>query len=150
MLDPLYWERNVISTDQFGAPLESEGHCTSDNWVAFAATIASLHLLLLGVACWMCYGTFRSCFPIGDGSLAYHSKLIISFFDIRYFPRIPVARDIPTKFSEGKYLSIAMISNLQVFARELECVFLPSILLTNGNISSRYHRRSSSSAFLSS
>jgi hypothetical protein len=26
-----------------------------------------------------------------------------------------VSRDIPTKFSEGKYVSIAMFSNLQIF-----------------------------------
>lgn len=81
VVDPLEWQRTVIAEDQFGAPLESEGHCTSDSWVGFASAIAALHLLLLGVACWMCY----------------------------------VARDIPTKFSEGKYLSIAMISNLQIF-----------------------------------
>lgn len=81
VVDPLVWERTVLAADQFGAPLESEGFCRSDHWVAFAAVIATLHLTLLGVACYMCY----------------------------------VARDIPTKFSEGKYLAIAMISNLQIF-----------------------------------
>ena len=80
-VDPLEWQRTVTAADQFGAPLESEGFCRSDHWEIFTGIIAALHLLLLAVACYMCY----------------------------------VARDIPTKFSEGKFLSIAMISNLQVF-----------------------------------
>ena len=81
VLDPLEWKRTTLSADQFGEPLESEGHCTSDHWVIYGSIIAALHLTLLGVACYLCY----------------------------------VARDIPTKLSEGKYLSIAMISNLQIF-----------------------------------
>ena len=75
IFDPLRWERVVITSDKYGIPLSSEGHCTSDNWVAFAGTIAVLHFCLLGVACYLCY----------------------------------MARDIPTKFSEGKYVAIAMI-----------------------------------------
>ena len=55
IVDPLKWQRTVTSADQFGEPLESEGHCTNDNWVGFAAAIAVLHLVLLAVACWMCY-----------------------------------------------------------------------------------------------
>ncbi|CAB9504877.1 acid type B receptor subunit 2 [Seminavis robusta] len=50
-VDPLQWERTVISADQFGAPLESEGKCVSENWLAFAAALAGLHLLLLATAC---------------------------------------------------------------------------------------------------
>jgi hypothetical protein len=81
VMDPLRWERWVISADQFGAPLESEGSCYSDLWSIFGGVIALLHLLLMAVACILCY----------------------------------VARDIPTRFQEGKYVSIAMISNLQIF-----------------------------------
>lgn len=79
--DPLEWQRNIISADQFGAPLESQGFCSSDHWAVFAGVITAMHLLLLAVACYLCY----------------------------------VSRGIPTKFSEGKYVSIAMISNLQIF-----------------------------------
>ena len=81
IIDPLRWERSVISADKFGDPLESEGHCTSDHWSWWIGTIAALHLVLLGFACYLCYAS----------------------------------RDIPTKFSEGKYVSIAMVSNLQIF-----------------------------------
>lgn len=81
LVDPLEWTRNILVMDQYGNPLESEGHCTCQHWVAFAGAIAGLHFLLMGVACYLCY----------------------------------VARDIPTAFSEGKYLTIAMISNLQIF-----------------------------------
>eukprot|EP00797_Seminavis_robusta_P017545 Sro261_g101750.2 (915) ;mRNA; r:39799-43392 len=81
VVDPLEWERKVLSEDQFGAALESVGYCNSDQWMVFAGLIAALHLCLLGTACYMCY----------------------------------VSRSIPTKFSEGKYVSIAMISNLQIF-----------------------------------
>ena len=55
VLDPLTWKRSIIREDQFGSPLESEGFCTLDHWAAFAGTIATLHVLLLGVACYMCY-----------------------------------------------------------------------------------------------
>ena len=44
VVDPLEWRRTVISADQFGVPLESEGYCTSQNWEAFASALAILHL----------------------------------------------------------------------------------------------------------
>lgn len=80
-MSPLEWKRFIITQDQFGVSLESEGHCTAEHWGAFAGVIAGLHLLLLCMACYMCF----------------------------------VARKIPTQFSEGKYVSYAMISNLQIF-----------------------------------
>ena len=55
VVDPLEWQRTVTLEDQFGVPLESEGHCTCEHWVGFAAAIAALHLVLLGIACFMCY-----------------------------------------------------------------------------------------------
>jgi len=75
-VDPLEWQRTISSMTQLGEPLESEGRCTSDHWGAFAGLIAFFHVILTGVACYLCY----------------------------------VAREIPTKFSEGKYVSIAMVS----------------------------------------
>ncbi|CAB9504119.1 acid type B receptor subunit 2 [Seminavis robusta] len=80
-VDPLVWQRSVITADQFGEPLESVGYCTSEHWVAFGGVIAALHLVLLLTASCFCY----------------------------------ISRHIPTKFSEGKYVSIAMVSNLQIF-----------------------------------
>lgn len=80
VLDPLEWTREVTAADQFGASLESVGYCTADHWMVWTGLIAALHLLLMGIACYMCY----------------------------------VTRNIPTRFAEGKYLSIAMISNLQI------------------------------------
>ncbi|CAB9510907.1 acid type B receptor subunit 2 [Seminavis robusta] len=79
--DPLVWHREVIRSDQFGAPMESLGYCISDSWKAWGAAMGALHLSLLGVACYMSYR----------------------------------ARDIPTMYQEGKFVSIAMISNLQIF-----------------------------------
>lgn len=55
VVDPLEWSRTVISADKFGEPLESEGFCSSEHWVIFAGLIAVLHLLLLAVACYLCY-----------------------------------------------------------------------------------------------
>ncbi|CAB9515608.1 acid type B receptor subunit 2 [Seminavis robusta] len=80
-LDPLQWQREVLTEDIFGVPLESIGYCTAEHWAIWAGLIATLHLLLMAVACFMCYA----------------------------------ARNIPTRFAEGKYISIAMISNLQIF-----------------------------------
>jgi ABC-type amino acid transport substrate-binding protein len=79
--DPLQWERDIIRTDQFDVPLESKGVCDSDYWIVFAGLIAILHLVLMGLACYLSY----------------------------------MARFIPTRFQEGKYVSIAMASNLQIF-----------------------------------
>lgn len=81
IVSPLEWTRVVISIDKFGSPLESSGHCTSEDWIIFAAIMATFHLTLLSVGCYLCY----------------------------------VARKIPTQFHEGKVVSIAMISNLQIF-----------------------------------
>ena len=81
IVDPLHWNRSILTADKFGDPLSSEGHCESEHWIVFAGLIAILHFSLMAVACYMCY----------------------------------VARDIPTKFSEGKYVAIAMLSNLQIF-----------------------------------
>ncbi|CAB9524662.1 acid type B receptor subunit 2 [Seminavis robusta] len=80
-LDPLQWQREVLTEDIFGVPLESIGYCTAEHWAIWAGLIVTLHLLLMAVACFMCYA----------------------------------ARNIPTRFAEGKYISIAMISNLQIF-----------------------------------
>ena len=101
--DPLEWERTIISADQFGDPLVSEGHCTSEHWTAFGGAIAALHLILLGVACYMCY----------------------------------VSRDIPTNFSEGKYVSIAMVSNLQIFV-----VGVPILIILGADPQSSFFVRS--------
>ena len=79
--DPLEWKRTVLIRDKYGTPLSSVGYCVSDHWVAFAGAIGTFHLVLLVMACYMCY----------------------------------VARNLPTLFSEGKYLAIAMISNVQIF-----------------------------------
>ena len=54
-VDPLYWTREVTSTDQFGEPLESVGYCTGDHWKAFLSIIAAWHLALLFSACYLCY-----------------------------------------------------------------------------------------------
>ena len=103
IVDPLYWERNIVTTDQYGDALLSEGNCTSDHWIVFAATIALLHFGLLGVACYLCY----------------------------------MARDIPTKFSEGKYVTIAMISNLQIFV-----VGIPVLAIVGSDPQSSFFVRS--------
>jgi 7 transmembrane sweet-taste receptor of 3 GCPR len=55
IVDPLKWERVVVTEDVFGHPLESVGKCTSEYWAPFSGTIAFLHFVLLCVACWYCY-----------------------------------------------------------------------------------------------
>lgn len=80
IVDPLKWQREVVSEDQFGEPLESQGYCTSEHWAAFAGAIAGLQIVLLLVASWMCF----------------------------------VSRHIATAFSEWKFVSIAIVSNLQI------------------------------------
>lgn len=102
-VSPLEWQRTVLSADQFGTPLESEGHCTSDQWMAFAGLIGMLHLILLAFACYLCF----------------------------------VSRNIPTKFSEGKYVSIAMISNLQIFL-----VGVPILIILGASPQSSFFVRS--------
>ena len=55
VLDPLQWQRTVVASDQYMQPLESQGHCISDNWEVFAITIAVFHLVLMISASYMCY-----------------------------------------------------------------------------------------------
>jgi hypothetical protein len=55
VVDPMHWTREVLSIDKFGTPLESQGYCTSNHWIAFASTIAVWHLFILGVALILCY-----------------------------------------------------------------------------------------------
>jgi hypothetical protein len=81
IVSPLKWKRTVTSADQFGEPLESQGYCHSDHWKVFASIIGAWHLVLLLVACVLCYKS----------------------------------RHITTLFSEGKYLAMVMMSNLQIF-----------------------------------
>ncbi|CAB9512670.1 acid type B receptor subunit 2 [Seminavis robusta] len=54
-VDPLRWNRQVISEDQFGNALESVGSCGSEHWAIFAGIIAVFHLLLMSGACYMCF-----------------------------------------------------------------------------------------------
>lgn len=53
-VDPLRWTREVTNADQFGEPLSSVGYCTSNHWKVFVS-IAVWHLLLMGLACCLCY-----------------------------------------------------------------------------------------------
>lgn len=80
IVDPLHWIRITTSEDVFGEPLESVGLCWSDHWEIFGGIIASLHLLLMGIACYMCY----------------------------------LARAIPERISNLKYVGIAMFGNFQI------------------------------------
>lgn len=80
-LDPLHWERSITLEDQFGDPLESQGHCTSDHWRPFFGILVAIHVSLVVLATFMCYK----------------------------------ARLIPTEYSEHKYVTVAMVSNLQLF-----------------------------------
>jgi len=79
IMDPLEWERNVLTTDKYGYPLSSQGLCTAQHWAAFAGAIAIFHFVLMVMGCWLSYRT----------------------------------RNLP--FSEGRYVAIAMVSNLQIF-----------------------------------
>ncbi|KAL3939364.1 MAG: hypothetical protein SGBAC_005904 [Bacillariaceae sp.] len=102
IVDPLVWERTVISQDKFGVPLASAGICNCQYWEIWVGSISLLHGGLLAVACYLCYR----------------------------------ARDIPTKFSEGKYVSIAMFSNLQIFV-----VGLPVLIILGSDSSAGFFVR---------
>lgn len=103
ILDPLRWERITTSTDQFGEAIESQGFCTSEHWMTFTGVIASFHLILMGVGCYMCY----------------------------------LARSIPERFSNGKYISIAMFSNLQILI-----VAIPVLIILGSDPVSSFFIRS--------
>lgn len=81
IVDPLEWQRDVLTSDNFGYVLSSVGYCSSEHWKVFTGAIAGLHFCLLGFASFICYGS----------------------------------RHINSQFSEGNVLSIAMISNFQIF-----------------------------------
>eukprot|EP00797_Seminavis_robusta_P006117 Sro1407_g269990.2 (666) ;mRNA; f:3342-5341 len=55
IVDPLTFQRQVVTEDIFGYPLESVGYCVSDHWAVFTGLIAALHLTLLLVGCWYVY-----------------------------------------------------------------------------------------------
>lgn len=55
IVDPLQWQRQVITSDKNGYVLESEGYCTSRHWQAFAGAICGLHFLLLLFASYLSY-----------------------------------------------------------------------------------------------
>lgn len=55
LIDPLEWQREVVSTDKFGNPLESQGFCSSEHWGIFAGLTATFHLCLLLVASYLCF-----------------------------------------------------------------------------------------------
>ena len=55
IVDPLTWQRTIITTDQYGTALESAGYCTSEHWTVFAGIIASVHVALLVIASVLCY-----------------------------------------------------------------------------------------------
>ena len=55
VVDPMHWTRKVLSVDKFGTPLESQGYCTSDHWMAFSITIVGWHFFILVVALVLCY-----------------------------------------------------------------------------------------------
>lgn len=86
LVDPLEWERTTTSTDVFGEPLESQGHCQSDHWSVFAAIIGCFHLFLMGTACYMTY----------------------------------LARSLPNRIANHKYVGICLFSNLQVSKKFVE------------------------------
>ena len=70
ILDPVFWDRNVVQADVYGEPLESVGYCTCERWKIWASIFVTLNLVVMCVACVFCYK----------------------------------ARNIPTRFSEGKHL----------------------------------------------
>jgi len=102
IFDPLVWKRKVLQEDQFGYPLSSIGFCTSDYWGYFTGTILCFHLVVVAVACYMCY----------------------------------VARSIPSQFSDVKYVTMAMISNLQILI-----VGLPVLILVGTDPTASYFVR---------
>ena len=109
VVDPLEWSRTVISADQFGDPLESEGFCSSEHWAVFAGVIAALHLLLLAVACCLCYVSRRIPTKVRYLFLCPYAQVSVCTAQLTNLYQQS------TQFSEGKYVSIAMISNLQIF-----------------------------------
>ncbi|CAB9530803.1 acid type B receptor subunit 2 [Seminavis robusta] len=90
VFDPLQWRRTILSEDQLGNPLASQGICVSDSWAIFASIIFAFHLCLMLAACFMCY----------------------------------VTKKIPNRLSNGKFVSIAMFSNLQIMIVAIPVLFV--------------------------
>merc|ERR1711988_1387952 len=78
--DPLTFEREILSTDQYDHPTESVAKCSSDHPWAYMSLIIVILLVSLLYACYLCYQS----------------------------------RNIPTEFQEGKWINMAMVSNLQI------------------------------------
>merc|ERR1711988_64801 len=78
--DPLTFEREILSTDQYDHPTESVAKCSSDHPWAYMSLIIVIHLVSLLYAYYLCYQS----------------------------------RNIPTEFQEGKWINMAMVSNLQI------------------------------------
>lgn len=109
IVSPLEWERIVLDEDFFGEPLESVGNCLFTHVHEDSTSIIVFASLLA----------------------AFHFFLICISCYMCY-----VSRNVSTKFSEGKYLAIAMVSNLQIFV-----VGLPVLVIVGSDPDSSYFVR---------
>lgn len=54
-LDPLHWEREILSVDAFEQILETEGHCYSGTWVPYVVVLGVINVIALIVASYQAY-----------------------------------------------------------------------------------------------
>jgi hypothetical protein len=55
VLDPPYWEREVLEVDQYGRPSETRGFCTSDHNEAFLYPLVAVNGIALVLALWQAW-----------------------------------------------------------------------------------------------
>mmetsp|Transcript_28163 Transcript_28163/g.28528 ORF Transcript_28163/g.28528 Transcript_28163/m.28528 type:complete len:213 (+) Transcript_28163:176-814(+) len=55
LTNPMQWTREVLTSDRYSIPLESEGSCTSNHKKKFVITISCWHIFLLGTAMYLCF-----------------------------------------------------------------------------------------------
>jgi hypothetical protein len=90
LVDPLRWQREVLSVDAEGRPLQSVGSCTSESSEFFVIPLCIFNGLCLLFALYLCY----------------------------------VIRNVPSKFSEAKWITAAVVSIFQILSIAVPILFI--------------------------
>jgi hypothetical protein len=77
LVDPMIWQRDVITTDLNGYPTQSTGRCRSENALAFVIPLVCVDLLMLFYALYLCFVTRKFPSEFQEGSWITASVLSI-------------------------------------------------------------------------
>lgn len=95
IVSPLRWERDVLTTDSDGFPLESVGSCSSTHQVAFSSTLGGFYISSLVYALYLCFITRNVPSDFAEGTFITIS--VASAFQILTLaiPVLVIAADDP-------------------------------------------------------